>query len=58
MSSPARDLASFSAGFTPYSVSIDVTTTTTENILANPPIVSKMPDGMGTEVPDVDVSAP
>ena len=26
--------------------------------LANPPIVSKMPDGMGTEVPDVDVSAP
>jgi hypothetical protein len=35
MSSAARDLASFSAGFTPYSVSIDVTTTTTENILAN-----------------------
>jgi hypothetical protein len=57
MSSPARDLASFSAGFTPYSVSIDVTTTTTENILANPPIVSKMPDGMGTEVADAEVTA-
>ena len=57
MSSPARDLASFSAGFTPYSVSIDVTTTTTENILANPPIVSKMPDGMGTEDADAEVTA-
>ena len=28
------------------------------NELANPPIVSKLPDGMETEVPDVDVSAP